>query len=375
MALINYLNRVHLAPGALKQLPNELATLKITRPMVVTDPGLAGSEVLQRLLAQCPAHTVVFADTPQNPTEDAVEAAVRQYLASGCDGLVAFGGGSPMDLAKATAVLATHEGPLSQYTVVEGGEARILPTASPIIAVPTTAGTGSEVGRSAMISMRSGGKRSVRSFHLVPRVAICDAELTLGLPARLTAATGMDALTHCFETYLSPVDNPVAEAIALHGAQLAYSNIEAVTLGDTTNIEARHNMMTAALMGGLAFQKGLGAVHALAHQLGALKEPLLHHGTLNAVLLPAVLRYNREYIASRSQALARALGLPEGQDLAEAVEQLNVRLGLPLRLSEMGVPADCLAAMAEAAPGDPSTRTNPRPVDVAGYRSILEDAF
>ena len=375
MALIRYLNRVHLAPGALALLGGELKTLGIARPMVVTDPGLAASELLRRTLAQCPSDAAVFTQTPQNPTEDAVEAATRQYLDHGCDGLVALGGGSPMDLSKAVAVLATHGGPLLQYMATEGGEARIGAKVAPIVAVPTTAGTGSEAGRSAMITLRGGGKRSIRSFHIVPRLAICDAELTLGLPPLLTAATGMDALTHCVESYLSPTDNPVAEAIALRGAELAFKNVEAATLRGATDVQVRHQMMTAALMGGLAFQKGLGAVHALAHQLGALKKPVLHHGTLNAVLLPAVLRHNREHIAAKVPALAAALGLPPGQELAVAIEQLNARLGLPARLRDMGLPADCLDAMAQAAPGDPSTQTNPRPMDAAGYRQILDAAY
>lgn len=375
MATMNYLTRIHLGVGTLAQLPAELERCGIVRPMIVTDAGLAGSQVVQSVLRHCPADTPVFSETPQNPTEEAVMLAVRQLLAGGCDGLIAVGGGSPMDLAKAAAVLATHGGELSHYTVVEGGEERISASTVPLVAVPTTAGTGSEVGRSAMITLRTGHKRSVRSWHLLPRVAICDAMLTLGLPARLTAATGMDALTHCVEAYLSPVDNPVAEAIALRGAELAFGHIESAVSHGATDLQVRLQMMTAAVMGGLAFQKGLGAVHALAHQLGAMKYPLLHHGTLNAVLLPAVLRFNHEHIEAKLGRLTNAMGLAHGDALDVAIERLNQRLGLPSNLRDMNVPADCLDAMAQAATSDPSTRTNPRPVDASGYRSILEDAF
>lgn len=375
MAFVNYLVRTHLAPGALTQLGGELKLLGINCPMVVTDPGIASTDLLARTLVQCPPATPVFRDTPQNPTEDAVEAATALYRRHGCDGLVALGGGSPMDLSKAVAVMATHEGSLSQYTAVEGGEPRIRADVAPVVAIPTTAGTGSEVGRSGMITMRSGGKRSVRSQYLYPRLAICDAELTLGLPAKLTAATGMDALTHCIETYLSPVDNPVAEAIALRGAQLAFEYIEAAVGAGAGDVQVRHQMMTAALMGGLSFQKGLGAVHALAHQLGALKKPQLHHGTLNAVLLPVVLRFNDGHIAGKSARMATALGLPQGLHLADGITELNARLGLPANLREMGVPEALLDELAEAAMGDPSSRTNPRPMDAAGYREILAQAF
>ncbi len=373
MALINYLTKAHLAPGALGQLPAELAALGIHRPLLITDPGLATSETLRRVQALCPAETAVFADTPQNPTEEAAEAACAHYLDRACDGLIALGGGSPMDLAKAVAVLTTHDGPLDQYTT-EGGDSRITSRTAPLIAIPTTAGTGSEVGRSAVISFRNGSKRGMRSPHLLPRVALCDAELTLTLPPHLTAATGMDALTHCVETYLSPVDNPVAAAIALEGARLAFQHIEAATR-DGGDLATRHHMMTAALMGGLAFQKGLGGVHALAHPLGGLRECRLHHGTLNAILLPAVLRHNHAHIKDKLPVLIHGMGLPAETDLASAIDDLNTRLGLPHRLREVGVPADCLDAIAEAAMRDPSTRNNPRPMTAEGYRQILANAY
>lgn len=374
MAIINYLTKVHLAPGCIQELPAEMKAHGIDTPFLITDQGLLGSDAFRKVMALCPA-AVVFSDTPQNPTEEAVEAAARHYHEAGCNGLIALGGGSPIDLAKAVAILATHPLPLDQYDATMGGEARISDQVAPLIAIPTTAGTGSEVGRSAMISFRNGSKRSIRSFSIVPRVAFCDAELTVSLPPWLTAATGMDALTHCVETYLSPIDNPVAEVIALRGAALVFQNIEIAASQGAGDIEVRHRMMTAALMGGLAFQKGLGGVHALSHPLGSLRECKLHHGTLNAILLPHVLRYNRAFIVERSRTLAVALGLSAEADLAQAIDLLNRRLGLPLRLRDVGITQDVLPSVAAAAMKDLSTRNNPRPMTAEGYEQILQEAF
>ncbi len=194
-------------------------------------------------------------------------------------------------MAKAVALLVAHPPPLAQYAMVEGGVARITPAVAPLIAIPTTAGTGSEVGRGGLITLADGRKLGLVSPHLIPKVAICDPELTLGLPPLLTAATGMDALAHCLETFLSPRVNPPAEAIALDGLGRAARHIERA-VSDGADREARWQMMTASMEGAMAFQKGLGAVHAMSHPMGALREPSLHHGTLNAVVLPAVLRFN-----------------------------------------------------------------------------------
>ncbi len=288
--------------------------------------------------------------------------------------MVAIGGGSPIDLAKAVALLATHHEPLVHYAAILGGLPRITSAVAPLIAVPTTAGTGSEVGRAALITLRDGRKLGFISPHLIPRLAVCDPELTLGLPPGLTAATGMDALTHCVETYLSPRDNPPAEAIALDGLSRAVRFLErAVERG--SDVEARREMMMAALEGGLTFQKGLGAVHSLSHALGGFRQLKLHHGTLNAVLLPSVLRYNEPAAPAKYQSLRRAMGLREDQDLATFVEELNSRLGMPNGLAAMGVPAGVLSAAAEAAVADHSTATNPRPVSQDGFAEILTMAL
>jgi alcohol dehydrogenase class IV len=288
--------------------------------------------------------------------------------------VVAIGGGSPIDLAKAVALLATHDGPLEGYAAILGGISKIGPTVAPVIAIPTTAGTGSEVGRAALITLRDGRKLGFISPHLIPKLAVCDPELTYGLPPGLTAATGMDALTHCIETFLSPRDNPPAEAIALDGLARAAQFLEKA-VANGSDVEARREMMMAALEGGLTFQKGLGAVHSLSHALGGLKELKLHHGTLNAVLLPAVLRFNEPVAGEKYAALRRVMGLSPEQDLASFIEGLNRRLGLPKSLREMRVPKDVFPAMAKAAMADHSTATNPRPANEDDFAALLTAAY
>jgi hypothetical protein len=376
MGIITYLTTIRLGEGSLGEIGQDLIDLKIARPLIVTDRGILAAGLLDKLRAAAPAlaSAPVFSDVPTNPTEEATIAALDLYRQEGCDGVVAFGGGSPIDLGKGIALLATHPGPLEQYAVILGGLARITPAVAPLIAIPTTAGTGSEVGRAALITLADGRKLGFISPHLIPRRAICDPELTLGLPPVLTAATGMDALTHCIETYLSPRDNPTADAIALDGLRRATDNIERATR-DGSDRAARHEMMVAALHGGLTFQKGLGAVHALSHPLGGLKHLALHHGMLNAVLLPHVLRFNADVAGSRYDALRQAMRLPAGADIGQAVHDLVGRLGLPRSLGEMKVPADVFPAIAEAAVLDHSSASNPRKATAADYQAILESAF
>jgi alcohol dehydrogenase class IV len=288
--------------------------------------------------------------------------------------VIAVGGGSPIDLGKAVSLLATHEGPLEQYAVILGGLAKITAKVAPLMAIPTTAGTGSEVGRAALITLRDGRKLGFISPHMIPKVALCDPDLTLGLPRGLTAATGMDALTHCIETYLSPRVNPPADAIALDGAQRAARWLR-TAVEDGSNAEARWNMMMASLQGGLTFQKGLGAVHSMSHPLGGLKEPVLHHGTLNAVILPAVLRFNRSHAAAKMVALERAVGAASGEDLAVFIERLNAAVGLPATLRAMGVTDEVIPRMVEGALADHSTGTNPRPVGREDFAALFADAM
>ncbi|WP_332697351.1 iron-containing alcohol dehydrogenase [Bosea sp. (in: a-proteobacteria)] len=376
MATISYLTTVQFGFGELKAVSGGLADLGISRPLIVTDRGLAATDLIERLRAVSPllGNAALFAETPTNPTEEAVLAALALYREHGCDGLIAIGGGSPIDLAKGVALLAGHDGPLETYAAILGGIPKITAKVAPVIAIPTTAGTGSEVGRAALITLNDGRKLGFISAHLIPKLAVCDPELTLGLPSWLTAATGMDAVTHCIETYLSPRDNPPAEAIALDGLKRAVSHIERA-VADGSDREARKEMLMAALQGGLTFQKGLGAVHALSHPLGGLKQVSLHHGTLNAVLLPAVLRFNAPESQAKYAEIRRTLGLPADADLAEWIAGLTARLGMPASLSAMGVPRDVLPAIAEAAVKDHSSATNPRTASAADYAAMLEESF
>lgn len=374
MALISYLTRIQFDFGAVTLLREELAALAVARPLLVTDAGVRGAGLVHRVVDVLDRHPAMFDATPPNPTEEAVDAALETYRVHGCDGLVALGGGSSIDLAKGVALLATHPGPLERYAAILGGMARITDAVAPMIAVPTTAGTGSEVGRAALVTLRDGRKLGFIAPHMIPRVAVCDPDLTLGLPPMLTAATGMDALTHCIETFLSPRVNPPADAIALDGAGRAVRWIERA-VADGSDREARWHMMMASLQGGLTFQKGLGAVHAMSHPLGGLREPVLHHGTLNAVILPAVLRFNEGHVGDKYDRLRAAMGLAGDVELAAAVEALNDRLGLPASLRDMGVAEDVIDRMVEGAVADHSSATNPRPASADDYRSLFAAAM
>lgn len=374
--VINYLTKIRFGHGAIESLGEELEQLDVKAPLVVTDKGLKASGLVDEFIeaSKLPAEVAVFDETPANPTETAVENALRVLEDHGCDGIVAVGGGSSIDLAKGVALLATHEPPLRQYALIEGGLQRITAGTLPLVAIPTTAGTGSEVGRAALISMRDKRKLGFLSPHLIPSVAICDPQLTLSLPPFLTAATGMDAIAHCVETFLSPKENPPADAIALDGLGRATRHIhEAVKNGN--NPQARQEMMMAALEGAMAFQKGLGAVHSLSHALGGFHELKLHHGTLNALLMPVVLRFNQSHCKDKYERIRQVMNLAPDTDLAAAFEELNEKLGMPTRLAKLGVTEDILDQAAQWAYEDHSTPTNPRPARKEDFYQMLTDAF
>ncbi|QDQ86407.1 iron-containing alcohol dehydrogenase [Alcaligenaceae bacterium SJ-26] len=377
MALINYITQVQFGYGSAAQLQEECTRLGIQRPLIVTDGGIRQAGLLDRIQAVLAQPAAVFDQTPPNPNENAVRAAVALYREHQCDGVIALGGGSPIDLAKGVAVCATHPGPLRQFAVIEGGLVRITAATAPVIAIPTTAGTGSEVGRGAILILDDGRKVGVISPFVVPKVAICDPELTLGLPARMTAATGMDAIAHCMETFMAPAFNPPADGIALDGLRRAWAHIETATR-EPGNRDARLNMMSASMQGALAFQKGLGCVHSLSHSLGGIN-PSLHHGTLNAILLPAVIRFNASAETmiqdDKLARLAQAMGLPAGADVADAVRALTERLGLPTRLSELDIGPDLFERIITGALADHSHKTNPLDASPEDYRRILEQSL
>ncbi len=378
MAFIYYVTQIQFDFGAIKLLKGECERVGITRPLIVTDAGVKAAGVLQKALDALAGMPVsVFDQTPSNPTEAAVRAGVAAYKAGACDGLIAVGGGSAIDCAKGVAIAATHQGPLTTYATIEGGASLITDQCVPLIAVPTTSGTGSEVARGALIIVDDHRKLGFHSWHLVPKTAICDPELTLGLPARLTAATGMDAVTHCMETFMAPAFNPPADGIALDGLERAWAFIERAT-NDGSDREARFNLMSASMQGAMAFQKGLGCVHSLSHSLGGV-DPRLHHGTLNAMFLPAVVRYNSSAESiqkeKRLQRMAHAMGLKSATDIAEAITDMNARLGLPTGLGAMGVQHGQFDKIITGALADHCHKTNPRIATPEEYRAMLEQAL
>jgi alcohol dehydrogenase class IV len=374
MSFINYVTQIQIDFGAISLLKAECERVGITRPLIVTDAGVKAVGILDKALAALPGMTVsVFDQTPSNPTEAAVRAAAAVYQQNNCDGLIALGGGSSIDCAKGVSIAATHEGPLKTYATIEGGSLKITDRVAPLIAVPTTAGTGSEVARGAILIVDDGRKLGFHSWFIVPKAAICDPELTLGLPPVLTAATGMDAIAHCMETFMAAPFNPPADGIALDGLARGWAHIERATTNGQDR-EARLNMMSASMQGAMAFQKGLGCVHSLSHSLGGVN-PRLHHGTLNAMFLPAVVTFNAAAESvqkeNRLNRMAQAMGLQSGSDIPEAIKDMNARLGLPTGLSAMGVTEGLFDQVITGALADHCHKTNPRIASAEEYREML----
>ena len=364
----SYLNDVYFGAGTIQQLPEVLAQYGLRKPLFVTDSGLISAGIASRAI---PEGASVFRDVETNPSERSASQALEQYRQDGCDGVVAVGGGSPIDLAKVVALMCEHDGPLVQYALAEGGPRSIGHTVPPVIAVPTTAGSGSEVGKAALVTVEDGRKLGFLSPKLLPVAAVCDPELTATMPPGLTAATGMDAISHCVEAIFSSRQNPVAEAAATEGLRRGTRAILSA-FADGTDISARAEMMWCSLFGGLSFQKGLGAVHSLSHPLGRFENLRLHHGTLNGLFLPAVIRYNADANSVAKQKVAAVLG---GLDPAKYFEDLLTRLSLPQSLSDLCVTEEELVSSAPLAAADHCTATNPRSLTESDaldlYRSCL----
>ena len=375
MPLLTFQNPVRFDFGAVHKLSDALKRQGIERPFLVTDLGLRASGLLERITDMLDDASVatIYDGTPGNPTEEAVNEALQSYKESGCDGVVCIGGGSPMDLGKAVALMALSGGPLAQYDPLRGGN-KLVKGVAPLIAIPTTAGTGSEASLGFVISMNDGRKLTFANAKFLPKLSICDPELTLGLPPLLTAATGMDAITHCIEAILASPVNPPADGIGLDGLWRGWQHIRrAVENGNDRT--ARWEMMMASTEGALAFVKGLGAVHSMSHAAGRLKELKLHHGTLNAVILPTILRFNESACADTYPRLRQAMGLPSDADLAREIEKLNSDIGLPSGLSEMGLSEDLISDMVPHAVNDLATMTNPKEVSAEDYAELYGGAM
>lgn len=378
MAVIPYMSTGIFDHGAISQLAKTLKKLRGARPFIVTDPGIKAAGLLDKVLEQLDeAPAGVFADTLPNPEEAQAEIATAAYKESGADSIIGLGGGSSLDMSKMVGLMATHEGPYDQYGTAERGT-RLIKALPPLIAVPTTSGTGSEVSAGFMVTMKSGRKELFVSPRAMPATAICDPDLTFGLPPHLTAATGMDAVTHCIESIISPSANPVADAIGLDGVARAVGQgmLKRAT-EDGSDPDARWNMMLASYEGALAFVKGLGAVHSLSHGAGRLTDLRPHHGTLNAIWLPHVLRFNAD-APNMEEPYARirtAMGLPAGADLGDAIAELNEDLGIPAGLKALGFDASRGAGVVKWAMKDLATFTNPKPLEQADFEALYEAAM
>ena len=374
---LNYFNRPYFENGAIRKLSEVLIAQQINNPLICTDPGLSSVGMTDKIkdLISSDFSSSFFEETPANPTEEAVMNALKVYKDNNCDGVVGFGGGSSMDLAKAVALMANHDGDLMDYSVNEGGYGKITETI-PMVAIPTTAGTGSEVSVGSLIVMNDGRKLIFASPHLMPNAAICDPELTIGLPPVLTAGAGMDALTHCIEAILSPINDPPAEAVGIDGIEKIIKEESLIrACKDGQDKEARWGMMMASTEGAMAFSKGLGAVHSMSHAIGANQELGLHHGTLNAVILPSVLRFNQDHIGNKYSRIARAMGKNESINLATEIEKLNEKIGMPSNLSEMGVTEDMIPDLIAHAMTDPSNITTPRVPSLEEWEKLFLEAM
>jgi alcohol dehydrogenase class IV len=376
--------RIVFGAGAVRRLPDNLRELEVHKPLIVTDPGVRATAAFDATVAalqSAGAPYETYCGVHGNPIEDDVLESAALYRSAGCDGVVGLGGGSAIDVAKATIVMARHEGALADLEWQAGGMERMQGPYDPIVAIPTTAGTGSEVGRSSVITSHALGRKIIIfSPWLMPKRAILDPELTVGLPSHLTAATGMDAFTHCLESLTCPVFHPLCDAIAIHGLELIIRYLERATRNGT-DLEARGYMQVAAAMGAIAFQKDLGATHSLAHPLSTSFG--LNHGLANSLCLPAVMRFNLEPAARHYARLAAqfdpaACQMPESEAARKAVDDVEAmiaRLGIRKGLRNYNVPRESLPALSVSAFADSCHKTNIRPCSEADLLHLYEESW
>ena len=371
----NYPTKVKFGAGRIAELPDACKELAMKRPLIVTDPGLAALPMIKDAVAACEKAglgVAVFSDIKSNPNGKNVEDGLKVLRAGKHDGVVAFGGGSALDAGKAIALMAGQKRPIWDFEDVGDNWLRVDPAGvAPIIAVPTTSGTGSEVGRVSVITKEDTHQKKL-IFHpkVQPAIVIDDPALTIGLPPKITAATGMDALAHCFEAYCAPGYHPMADGVALEGMRLIKEWLP-VAVRDGKNLEARSHMMAAATMGATAFQKGLGAIHSLSHPVGAVYDT--HHGLTNAVVMPYVMQFNRQAIEEKMTRLAAYLGLknPGYQAVLDWVLALRKEIGIPHTLKDIGVGTDKLDSLSQEAFNDPSTGGNPVPAGVPEMKQMF----
>jgi 4-hydroxybutyrate dehydrogenase len=370
----NYPTRILFGQGVIEDLAAEVQALGGKRPLLVTDSGLMKTDIpgrLEKLLKDGGLQPALFSDVSPNPTDRQVDAGAAAFSEHQADCIVALGGGSPLDAGKAIQIRINHREPLEVYDDLLGGDAKITGELPPLIAVPTTAGTGSEVSRSAVITVASVDRKVVLfSPRLMPAVAVCDPKLTYGLPPRITAETGMDALSHNLEAYLSKGYHPMADAIAMLGICMVVDNLP-VAVANGQDEKARQEMMMASTMGAVAFQKGLGVIHSLAHPLSSVAG--VSHGLANAIMMPHALRFNAETAPDRVADVAPALGTDDvsGEGAAQAVMELSRQIGLPTRLCEAGVTEDMIAKLSEKAMQDGCHTCNPRECKLEDMESLF----
>jgi alcohol dehydrogenase class IV len=370
----NYPTLIRFGAGRIRELPDGCRTLGIQRPLIVTDPGLAKLPMIAnavKILETAALRAAVFSDIQANPIEANVTQGVTAFRGGFHDGVIAFGGGSALDVGKAIALMSGQTRPIFDFEDREDWFTRVdVKGMAPVIAVPTTAGTGSEVGRASVITdIADHTKKIIFHPRMMPGLVIEDPELTVGLPPQVTAATGMDALSHCLEAYCSPFYHPLAEGIAVEGMRLIKEWLP-VAVKDGSNIEARSHMLIASSMGATAFQKGLGAMHSLSHPCGANLNT--HHGLTNAVVMPYVLAWNRQAIEGKLARLAAYLNLEEHSfgGVLDWVLELRRTIGIPNTLADIGVGVEHASAFAPQAFADPSTGGNPVPVDAKQFEQL-----